>query len=303
MCSEQAVVSRKREFIAAAPLILVLVMASASTAWWDRRGPQPATPIFEGITYGCERLDTTEEGGGLVHWVRIELTAPGIELYVTPLNPSAAGRGWQYRLRHIEDVMDSEHLSVAINAAMFTWTPGWLPPMSGGVANGVETVVADHVVSHFWEHTYLLWFDDRLTPHLLGSKPPAASELALAKWGIGGQGVGLQDGKVWPQPSNTVDSRTAVGVDQARQLLFLTVAESVSPARLLLKLAELGAREGMLLDGGGSSSMAIGKYAEGIPPGGLYGGRRPVATHFGVRARTLRALDAQNRNLWGRRRT
>src|SRR6516164_2927828 len=101
MRSGQAVVSRKREFIAAAPLILVLAMASGSMAWWDRRGPHPATAIFEGITYGCERLDTTEEGGGLLHWVRIELTAPGIELYVTPLNPSAAARGWQYRLRHI----------------------------------------------------------------------------------------------------------------------------------------------------------------------------------------------------------
>jgi hypothetical protein len=234
-------------------------------------------------------LDTTEEGGGLLHWVRIELTAPRIQLYVTPLNPSAAARGWQYRLRRIEDVMDSEHLSVAINGALFTWTPGWLPPMAGRVANGVETVVADHVVSHFWEHTYLLWFDDRLTPHLRGSKPPNASELALAKWGIGGQEVALQDGKVWSGASHLADARTAVAVDQERQVLFLAVAESVSPARLLQKLADLGAKEGMLLDGGGSSSMAIGEHAEGIPPGVLYGGRRPVATYFGVRARPLHA--------------
>ena len=37
--------------------------------------------------------------------------------------------------------------------------------MSGDLASGGETVVADHVVSHLWEHTYLLWFDDQLTPH------------------------------------------------------------------------------------------------------------------------------------------
>jgi hypothetical protein len=288
MCSEQAVVSRKREFIAATSLILVLAMTSGGTAWWSRRGPQPATPIFEGITYGCERLDTTQEGSGLLHWVRIELTAPGIQLYVTPLNPSAAARGWQYRLRHIEDVMDSEHLSVAINAALFTWTPGWLPPMTGGVANGVETVVADHVVSHIWEDTYLLWFDDHLAPHLRASKPPG-EELALAKWGVGGQGVGLQHGKVWPGESHTADARTAVAVDQQRKLLFLAVAENISPRRLLQKLADLGAREGMLLDGGGSSSMAIGKHVQGISPGVLYGLGRPVATHFGVRAQPLHA--------------
>lgn len=260
-------------------LVIVAVLAtlaSGDTVWWDHRGPQPATQIFEAITYGCERLEKTQEGGGLLHWVRIDLTAPGIELYVTPLDPSATAQGWQYRLRRIEDVMEREHLSVAINGALFTWNPGWLPPMSGDLANGVETLVADHVMSHIWEHTYLLWFDDHLTPHLRASKPPGA-ELALAKWGVGGQGVGLQHGKVWPGSSHAADARTAVAVDQQRKLLFLAVAESISPRRLLQKLADLGAKEGMLLDGGGSSSMAIGEHAEGIPPGVLYGGRRPAA--------------------------
>src|SRR5262245_39659731 len=27
--------------------------------------------IFEGITYGCEKLELTEEGSGLLHWVRV----------------------------------------------------------------------------------------------------------------------------------------------------------------------------------------------------------------------------------------
>ena len=97
--------------------------------------------------------------------------------------------------------MDREHLAVAINGTLFTSNSGWWPRMSGDLANGVETVVADHVVSHVWEHTYLLWFDEQLTPHLRPSKPPTAAELAMAKWGIGGQGVWLWDGKVWPGSS------------------------------------------------------------------------------------------------------
>ena len=267
---------------------LLAILVGGDTGWWAHRGPQPATQIFEAITYGCERLETTREGGGLLHWVRIDLTAPGIEVYITSLDPSATVQGWQYRLRRIEDVMEKERLSVAINGALFTWNPGWLPPMSGDLANGVETVVANHVISHVWEDTYLLWFDDHLTPHLRASKPPGA-ELAVAKWGIGGQAVWLRDGKVWPGADDTTDARTAVAIDQQRKLLFLAVAESISPRRLLQKLADLGAKEGMLLDGGGSSSMAIGKHAEGIPPGVLYGGGRAVATHFGIRAQRLRA--------------
>ena len=55
---------------------------------------------------------------------------------------------------------------------------------------------------------------------------------------------------------------------------------------MLQELADLGAKDGMLLDGGGSSSMAIGKGATGVSAGVLYGGWRPVATFFGIRARS-----------------
>ena len=186
--------------------LLVLVVALGSllvgdSFCWDRRGPQAPTEIFAGITYGRERLETTEEGRGFLHWVRIDLTAAGIELYVTPLDPTARAQGWQYRLRRIEDVVSREHLAVAINGTLFTSNSGWWPRMSGDLADSVETVVADHVVSHVWEHTYLLWFDDQLMPHLRPSKPPTAAELGRAKWAIGGQGVGLWGGKVWPGSS------------------------------------------------------------------------------------------------------
>jgi hypothetical protein len=238
------------------------------------------------VTYGCIRLQAGEQGHGLVHWVRIDLTAPGIELYVTPLDPAALSQGWQYRLRRIDDVVGGERLAVVTNGTMFTANTRWRPPMSGDLAMGTETVVADRVVSHIWEHTYLLWFDDALTPHLRNVKPPARPELARAKWGIGGQGVWLQGGKVWPGSDGIPNSRTAVAVDPERKLLFLAVAESISPRGILQLLGNLGGREGMLLDGGSSSSMAVGRGAAGIAPGVLHGGWRPVATFFGVRARS-----------------
>jgi len=160
--------------------------------------------------------------------------------------------------------------------------------MPGDLARSVETVVADHVVSHVREHTYLLGFDEQLRPSLSRTKPPTEAELAFAKWGIGGQGVHLWDGKVWPGSSSAPDARTAVAIDRPRNLLFLAVGEYISPRLLLERLAALGAKDGMLLDGGGSSAMAIGRGADGIRPGGLMGGWRPVATIFGVRARPLR---------------
>jgi hypothetical protein len=256
---------------------------------WERRQAQLPTPIFQGVSYRAERIASGEEGGGLLHVVTVDLAAPGLELYATPLDPEAVAQGWQYRLRRIADVVEKEHLAVAINGVFFSSSSPWWFRMSGDLAKGGETVVADHVVSHISAHTYLLWFDEQLKPHLPASRPPRPTDLAQAKWGIGGLEVGLRDGKVSLASGSEVkmDSRTAVAVDRERKLLFLAVAENMSPRLMLQKLALLGAKDGMLLDGGSSSAMAIGKHARGISPGVVHGGWRPVATHFGVRVRAV----------------
>jgi hypothetical protein len=97
----------------------------------------------------------------------------------------------------------------------------------------------------------------------------------------------LHHGRVWIGADRKPDSRTAIGIDQARKLLCLAVGENISPRLILQKLADLGAHEGMLLDGGRSSTMAIGEGVQGLAAGIVHGGWRPVATHFGVRAHVL----------------
>src|SRR5262245_14153272 len=62
---------------------LVILSALLYGDSW-KQGECPRQPAE--ITYGCERLPVTQEGGGLVHWVRVDLTTPGVELYVTPLD-------------------------------------------------------------------------------------------------------------------------------------------------------------------------------------------------------------------------
>jgi len=262
------------------------LFASADSSYQERCRPQPR-PIFSGISYGCKILERSEEGRGVLHWARVDLTAPGIELYVTPLDTYALKSGFQYRLRWINDVLRDERLAVAINGSLFVSKPAWRPGLPGDLANGVETVVSNHVMSHFWEHTYLLWFDDELNAQLLPTKPPKPEELRRAKWGIGGQGVGLRNGQVWLGIDRTPNSRTAIGIDSERKLLFLTVAEWASPRLVLEELAKLGARDAMLLDGGSSSAMAVGEGSQNLTRQALLGGWRPVATFFGVRARRL----------------
>jgi len=252
--------------------------------FWEQGHLHQPVKIFAGVTYGCERLAVTQEGGGLVHWVRIDLTAPGVELYVTPLDPAAVERGWQYRLHTIEDVVEREHLAVAVNGTYFTTASGSWLRFSGDLARSMQTLISEHVVAYGPWGASLLWFDAELAPHVLRSSPAAELDLTQAKWAVGAHMLQLHNGQVLQGGDSTADARTAIGVDQPRKLLFLAIAERISQPRMLSTLADLGAKDGFLLDGGGSSAMGIGRGSTGIPATVLLGGGRPVATYIGVRA-------------------
>jgi hypothetical protein len=257
--------------------------------FWEQGHPHQPVKIFAGVTYGCERLAVTQEGGGLVHWVRVDLTAPGVELYVTPLDPAAVARGWQYRLRRIEDVVKREHLAVAVNGTYFATASGSWLRFSGDLARSMQTLISDHVIASGPWGASLLWFDAELAPHVLRSRSAVEPALARAKWAVGAHELQLQKGQVVWGGDSTADARTAIGIDEARRLLFLAVGERISAGRVLHMLADLGARDGILLDGGSSSTMEIGQGSTGIPAGVLLGGGRPVATYIGVRALPCRS--------------
>jgi exopolysaccharide biosynthesis protein len=208
---------------------------------------------------------------------------------VTPLDPAAAARGWQYRLRPIEDVVEREHLAVAVNGTYFATASGSSRRLSGDFARSMQTLISDHVVSHGPWGASLLWFDAELAPHVLQASSAAEPALIGAKWAIGAHQLQLHNGQVLAARDSTADARTAIGIDQTKKLLFLAVGERISQHRMLEMLADVGARDGFLLDGGGSSVMEIGQGSTGIPPAVLFGSGRPVATYIGVRAPPCRS--------------
>ena len=86
-------------------------------------GRPTAAEIFEGITYGCKQMEPSREASGVVHWVRINLTVPGIAPYVTSKDPTAASQGWQYRLRRVADVLAVSILRSASTALCSVLNP------------------------------------------------------------------------------------------------------------------------------------------------------------------------------------
>ena len=106
-----------------------------------------------------------------------------------------------------------------------------------------------------------------------------------ALWGIGGQQLILDSGKICLHTDQIKDCRTAVGINATRKQLFFAVFESASFAGAAAYLAARGVIDATLLDGGDSSCLSIGRGAQGIIPRTLVYPTRANATILGVRAR------------------
>jgi len=271
----------------AAGLLLVLLAVAGGYVLFTYHGPAPTKEIYHGIFYCCEELPDGPQSGGLVHWVRADLNVPGVSIFVTPLNPDAVARGWQYRLQYTMTAVAQQHLAAAVNGTMFASDSLWFR-RPGDLARSSETLVADHVVSHVDPNCWLLFWDDALTAHLGMQRPPSAAELAAAKWGIGSQMPVLRDGVVnSPWAGVDVDHRTLIGADPARRLVWIACFDRVSGIYAAGYMRDLGASIAVTVDGGTSTAMAIGSEAIGVRSGRVAGDFRPVATQFGFRALPL----------------
>jgi len=273
-------------------LALVALLAVAWGGWWvwSRRHPVSPVEIFNGVTYACERLPDTAETGGLVHVARVDLSADGVEIWTTPLDPAPMAKyEREYYARYTADVLKSNDLAVAVNGTLFAPAPKWIFwPFPGLPVRAIETVVSDGQVNHIDPHSYLLWFDADRRPHLERGKPPRAELLAgQARWAIGAQQPIDLANPQWASIGRAPDERTALAIDSGRKLLWIAAFERASPTAVVKYFQAAGAKELVLLDGGDSTSMAIAKNGAGVRPGTLIGGWRPVATHFGVRAKPV----------------
>jgi hypothetical protein len=264
-------------------VLLLAALLAGGYAAWRYHGPCDSIEIYRGVTYSCLRLPSGNESGGLVHLIRADLNAPGVELYVTPLDANAISHGWQYRLQYVSTVVRDQHLATGVNGTLFDADSGWVH-RRGDLARSLETVVADHVTSHVGAETYLLWWDDDRIAHLETTKPPSAAVLAKARWAIGGQQAVLVNGVVNPWANHAPDGRTMIAADPERRLVWLGVFDRASYRVAAQTLAEQGATIGVIVDGGTSCAMALGGEANGVRSGTVTGNWRPVATVFGVRA-------------------
>ncbi|MES3629153.1 MAG: phosphodiester glycosidase family protein [Longimonas sp.] len=291
MCSSSAGRDAARSPLVARGVVLAVVftvLAGLITWRISITAPYPETEVFAGVYYTALDVEAAGyPGRGMAHIARVDLTAPGVEVFVTPMDAHALRRGQQYRLRYTWQMAWQHDLAVAVNGTLFEPPPIGYWPYS--TARGHHTAVSNGIVSHVNPSSWLLWFDDDQVPHLTDERPVRPEVLDRAVWGIGGLVRELRDGAVHGrvQRSTETNRYTMVAINQEEMLFWMASFEDVTRAAAAQILADRGARDGIVLDGGGSTTFYLARHTQPAPWGLRLGGMRPVATHVGVRAQPV----------------
>lgn len=296
---------RRWMLLAYGPLSIIalgILLAGSILFWYTHRPrPEPVQQmLFQGVEYIRELRD--EPRPLIIHVIRVDLDAPGVEFMVTPHTPTS---GRVLAARTTSEYLDEFDLQVAINGDFFApWWSG-LPwdfyPHSGDPVdvNGLSASRGDLYTRGLGTVGNTLYINAENTVSF--SPPPGDIYNAIT-----GFGRIVREGAYTPirmRGSYVFDPhpRTAVAFDQSGETLLMIVvdgrqpnySEGVTLAELAAIIIDYGGWEGLNLDGGGSSTLVIAGQ-ESRPDvlnspihTRIPGRERPIANHLGVYALPL----------------
>ena len=274
--------------------------------WFTHRG-QPAPLLeqwFQGISY--ERVVVQSPRILVVHIVRVDIRAPGIELVFTPV-PTATDL--PLKAASVSTFLRESKSQVAINANFF-YPFSAASPLSYYPHEGDPVQVAGIAAYQglvYQPYPFEAPSDPAATLYVSEDGRPSFSPPADAPYNaISGSAFLLRDGKI-VTATKTIEPplypRAAVGLDESGSTLILAVLDGKQPSyslgATLPEFAELLVRAGAFtainLDGGGSSTLvrqAGGANAARILVSSPSNFRmpwweRPVANHLGIKATAL----------------
>ena len=283
-------------FFCLAPFLLLLCLGTlvAGRYLWALIRPQPASlteTLFEGVVY--TRQVRRSPRPMVVHLITVNLATQGVEVLVTPGDPTAE---MPLQARTTSQFLREFDLQVAINGDGFT---PWY----------------DNTILNYYPHTgdpvdvigfaasqgkaYSIDTDDEPTLYISNrNRASLHNPIGRMESAISGNQLLLDKGVVRPAPGGEVQPRTAIGITKTGKKLILVVVDGrqagYSQGATLEELAQIlkdfGAHQAINLDGGGSSTLvAQGAFDRprllNSPVNhGLPGRQRPVGNHLGIYA-------------------
>ncbi|MGL5058730.1 MAG: phosphodiester glycosidase family protein [Microcoleus sp.] len=256
--------------------------------------------LFQGITYQREFRSTPRPAA--IHIVTVDLTAPGLGIFVTPGAPTPDLT--ETNARTVSEFLQEFKLQVAVNANFFYTcieeAPWHYYPRTGDRVNNVGHAISKGKVYSEADGDFpALCFDAKNRAAIVenGTCPQGTV------YGIAGDTVLVKNGKPlaqkqWEIEKDKAYPRAAAAIDKTGKKLWLILADGKQ--RLYsegLKLSEiteismrLGADTVLNLDGGGSVTLAVAspsgaKVLNAPIQNKIPMQERPIANHLGFYAR------------------
>jgi uncharacterized protein YgiM (DUF1202 family) len=246
--------------------------------------------IFSGVTYYRKEIQSPRKM--VAHVLAIDTRAQGLKSLVTP--PS--GDNGLICTRKTSKYLEEFGLQIAVNGDGFTYLdqddfdPEQHCP-NGGEPVKVNSYAASRgtVYSQRWDSRPILYINKN--SEVTFNEPKGALYNAVS-----GDRMLIEKGKaVSNLESQSVEPRTAIGLNQNGRWLFLVVIDGRQPGYsdgatfpdVASFLLTLGVYTGMNLDGGGSSTLVIegelgGSFVLNSPiEGAIPGNESAVANHLG----------------------
>ena len=269
----------------------VLLSGVGLTGWRVlRHRPQPPEvreALFEGVVY--ERENRQAPRPMVLHWLSVDLSAPGVRFLATPGNPEAA---MPFVGKKTTVFLKEQGCQIAINGDFFMpwysstiWDyypkPG--DPVATHGAAASEGVIYNRNDGHLLKTT--LWISQE-------NKVQVSIEPPKSIWNAWGGHLLLLDGR---EENTELSPRVAVGLVGTKLLLLVIdgrqsgYSEGATAKELADLLVERGVSVAIQLDGGGSATMvAQGRGILNSPIDCRIPGReRHVANHLGIFAKKL----------------
>ncbi|PPT81827.1 hypothetical protein XthCFBP4691_17850 [Xanthomonas theicola] len=268
------------------------------------QGASAPIALAQGVRYWRSARSTPAPA--MLHIAQIDLRTPGLELVGTPGDRSG---GKEFVATPTSAFVREHGLALAINADYFLPFDGGrlldkaFVPLAGSGVTAEGLAISDGRLASD-TRTEDARVDGAFCAGARGARIVRGGCPRGTRVGIGAGPLLLLDGKRQPREASRAayyderEPRTALGLDAARQTLWLVVVDGRQPHysegmtldELSAVFEQLGARSAMNLDGGGSSTMAARvdgqvRVLNSSIHTGIPGRERPVANQLGIRAR------------------
>lgn len=287
----------KRTIAAVAVVLLLPLVFYAYLCW--QRPPQTnqVRSLFSGIVYRREFRRSPRPM--LIHTVAIDLSAPGVRVFVTPGNPAVDQT--ETTAQTTAEFLREFDLQLAVNASFFfpfrEETPWDFYPRSGDRTNTIgQTIAQGNRYSEAESGWPVLCFARDRAQIFTAECPPETTEA------VAGSEILIANGKpiaTQAQPDRPYP-RTAVAIAPSGQQIWLIAIDGKQPlysegatlADVTAIAIALGADAAINLDGGGSTTLAVRLNQKVTLLNApihtkLPMRQRPIANHIGFYARSI----------------